>query len=806
MTPQELNDIRENFYTVIEDFKQTWPLSRVQNMTLQEYTNLNRSDSFCYWLEAKTHWSGSIWGGSAFKFGIYEKSNKATQFSAQGRMSDENYAWMSKYGDSREEAFEKVRSTIVQIIQLSQSEQFEEIEKLDLGDAVKWKIAFLYSDFKLFTVYKKDKLVELASKLSIPLNKSASFYELQKAILASKPTDKDFLDFYMEMLTLLEPSKSEIQYWIYSPGEQAYKWEEFYYDGIMALGWDELKPLDEYTGKDEITEDLRKAYGGEGSKKNDTTANDDFASKMKVGDVVFVKKGRSRLLGYGVVESDYYFDDQREDYKHCRKVRWEKKGNWTVDDHSLVLKTLTDITGYSSEISKGQKYHEFLLAKMTDIQVATADSSEASLLRYKKQIILQGPPGTGKTREAKLIAREMIGLTENEHISNHEQFKLIQFHPSYTYEDFVRGIVSKPNPEGDGIVYEAENKTLAAFAEAALVNYKEATQKIPVSPVADVFEAFIENVKDEMALDINHKYPITDAVYLFAADETRFKYKGDNWVAHQKGLNMKFSELKQIIEANITERQAIKKMTELEELTRQHATYFLKVAERFYEFRANHKAAESKSEVVPLKNYVLVIDEINRANLSSVLGELIYALEYRGEEVESMYEVDGSQKLILPPNLYIIGTMNTADRSVGHIDYAIKRRFAFVDVLPEVLENSDDMIFNKELFEKVSRLFITNLEEYKANPSEKLKRAKTLSPEFRPEDIWLGHSYFIQKKGKDENGNEILIPQNFSMRLEYEIKPILQEYVKDGVLISSVTITEGGQESEIPVDQYIHSL
>lgn len=807
MTPQELNDITENFYKAIADFIKTWPLSRVRNMTLQEYTNLNRSDSFCYWLEAKTYWSGSIWGGSAFKFGIYEKNNKATQFSAQGRMSDDEYAWMSKYGNSREDAFEKVRSIIVQIVQLSQAEQFEEIGKLDLGDAVKWKIAFMYSNFKLFTVYKKEKLVTLAEKLNIPLGKSASFLELQKAILASKPADKDFLDFYMEMLTLLEPSKNEIRYWIYSPGEQASKWEEFYNDGIMALGWDELGDLSNYNDRSAIQQELIAVYESDTNQNNNAGANYDFSNTVKVGDIIIVKKGRQELLGYGQVESDYYFDDDRGDFKHCRKVKWKSKGNWKTD-HTLVMKTLTDITSYDTEGVKGKKYYQHLLNIMEGkySQQEIMKNVYVDLLTYKKQIILQGPPGTGKTREAKLIAKEMLGLQDVKDLANNDQFKLIQFHPSFTYEDFVRGIVSKPNPEGEGIIYEAENKTLAAFAEAALVNYKEATQKISVSPVADVFEAFIENVKDEMALDINHKYPITDAVYLFAADETRFKYKGDNWVAHQKGLNMKFSELKQIIEANVTERQAIKKMTALEELTRQHATYFLKVVERFYEFRTNYKTEGKNAKAVALKNYVLVIDEINRANLSSVLGELIYALEYRGEEVESMYEVDGSQKLILPPNLYIIGTMNTADRSVGHIDYAIKRRFAFVDVLPKVIENSDEIIFNKELFEKISRLFITNFEEYRLNSKVKLQRAKTLSPEFRPEDIWLGHSYFIQKKEKDENGNEILIPKDFALRLDYEIKPILHEYVKDGVLIGSVTITDGGQESEIAVDQYIYSL
>lgn len=171
------------------------------------------------------------------------------------------------------------------------------------------------------------------------------------------------------------------------------------------------------------------------------------------------------------------------------------------------------------------------------------------------------------------------------------------------------------------------------------------------------------------------------------------------------------------------------------------------------------------------KNYILIIDEINRANLSSVLGELIYALEYRGEPVESMYEMENSGNTItLPPNLYIIGTMNTADRSVGQIDYAIRRRFAFVDVLPKILDNSelekDGKKFAKTSFEKVTELFIEN------NNID--KPSIHLSEEFKPKDVWLGHSYFILEKEGD-----------FSINLEYEIKPILREYIADGILKES---------------------
>lgn len=171
-------------------------------------------------------------------------------------------------------------------------------------------------------------------------------------------------------------------------------------------------------------------------------------------------------------------------------------------------------------------------------------------------------------------------------------------------------------------------------------------------------------------------------------------------------------------------------------------------------------AFAKKASLNPDSNYVLIIDEINRANLSSVLGELIYALEYRGEAVESMYAVDEDYKLILPPNLYIIGTMNSADRSVGHIDYAIRRRFAFVDILPENLKEKQGLEnFHEVLFLAVEKLF-----------------KEHTSPEFEVHDVQLGHSYFIDKS-EEENG------AGMDIRFKYEIKPILLEYVKDGVLI-----------------------
>lgn len=194
-------------------------------------------------------------------------------------------------------------------------------------------------------------------------------------------------------------------------------------------------------------------------------------------------------------------------------------------------------------------------------------------------------------------------------------------------------------------------------------------------------------------------------------------------------------------------------------------------------------------------DYVLIIDEINRANLSSVLGELIYALEYRyyfedSEEkqneskVESPYSLidenidKTSREIFLPENLYIIGTMNTADRSVGHIDYAIKRRFAFVDVLPEI-EPVHPLI--KEVFIKISNLFIKNFDG--TSIPQVIEKSDSLASDFRPEDIWIGHSYFICKKqGSNEDEDDAIAKPILNMKLKYEIIPLLKEYIKDGIL------------------------
>ena len=562
MENQELYDLRN-------EFLKTWPLERVERMAIDEYTNLNKDDSFCYWLEKKTERLGSIWGGSSFKFGIYKRKNTDREFE-KNAISDGEYAWLDKYGKERDEAFNNVKNIIVDIIKKSQVGDFKAIDSIDLGNATRWKITYLYSNNHILNVFSKEKLLKIAKRLGIEFDKNISFYNLQKLVLEQKTTEEDYFTFAQRI------------------------WE--------------------------------------------------------------------------VVEKD----------------------------------------------------------KIDDI---------ISLLHYKPQIILQGPPGTGKTREAKRIAKALLGLGENDSLEGNGQFKLIQFHPSYSYEDFVRGIVAKPNEERSGIVYTAENKVLAEFA-------KKAMGAPFVEPVKEDFINFLEEKKKEkvegMLFDQKTKYK-----------EIKDKNKKNKMV---KSL---YFSLKNAEDKWIDDQRAIPIDTFcIENLDDEFKNFYAgpnwegpwkSITDYFIYWAKNFRRK---------KPYVLIIDEINRANLSAVLGELIYALEYRGEAVQSMYAIEGENNLILPPNLNIIGTMNTADRSVGHIDYAIRRRFAFVNVLPKDLTNELGDQFESALFAKVTNLFNTNL-----------------SSEFKKEEVQLGHSYFITKNTP------------IDIRWEYEIKPILLEYVKDGILV-----------------------
>ena len=247
------------------------------------------------------------------------------------------------------------------------------------------------------------------------------------------------------------------RYWIYSPGDRATIWDECYNNGFMAIGWDEIGDLKAFQSKEEMKQRMKEVYDPNLSYKMAAHATWQFANEIKPGDIVFAKKGMYLVIGRGIVESEYIFDPSRSSYKHVRKVKWTHKGEWKHPGQA-VMKTLTDITPYTDYVGKLNALFESDTEETVDIAEVDypaydpeqflkevymdEDSYETlvDLVRTKKNVILQGAPGVGKTYAAKRLAYSMIEAKDPNRV------KMVQFHQSYSYEDFIMGF--RPSEEG----------------------------------------------------------------------------------------------------------------------------------------------------------------------------------------------------------------------------------------------------------------------------------------------------------------------------------------------------------------------
>ncbi|MFV0499983.1 MAG: McrB family protein [Bacteroidales bacterium] len=368
-----------------------------------------------------------------------------------------------------------------------------------------------------------------------------------------------------------------------------------------------------------------------------------------------------------------------------------------------------------------------------------------NLLNSKKQIILQGAPGTGKTFITAEIAvalcdgvdnipptREKIMERYNE-LVNEERIDFTTFHQSMDYEKFVEGI--KPVKDSDPMRFDVQDGILKQICSKA-----NAGISINNNDLINIDSA-IEWLKDKVktnSIDINTKRGASFNLS-FKDGNNRFTTIPENAQGKQKdNYGVSFESIK---------------------------IYYNEGRENLHNFSYVRGIVNYLKNNYLSKPYVLIIDEINRGNISKILGELITLLEADkriGEENELQATLPYSnKKLSVPSNLYIIGTMNTADRSLGYIDYAVRRRFAFYTLQADrsVIENyyQNNEALKSEainLFDEVQKFI-----------------SKNIASEFNVEDLMIGHSYFL---AKDE--------EELNMKLEYEIKPLLREYAFDGIL------------------------
>lgn len=475
-------------------------------------------------------------------------------------------------------------------------------------------------------------------------NKSTSIRRSCRKIAAQNDIDISFEDDIFDGIipkkssdVVLAVDTTATRYWLYAAGDSSANWESDYAEGIMAIGWSGMGDLSAYGSKEEMRAKMRELYGDTGSFRNQALATWQFANEIKPGDVVFVKKGLKKVVGRGIVEGEYAYEEQRGEFCHTRRVRWTDKGEWEHPDQ-YVMKTLTDMTPYTDFLKKMQAlfdvgkpeesldsgketivYDPYTTEDFLQDVYMDAERYQTlkALLLTQKNVILQGAPGVGKTFAAKRLAYSIMGEKDTSRV------QMVQFHQSYSYEDFIMG---------------------------------------------------------------------------FRPTETGFTLK--------TGV--------------------------------------------FYEFC---RKAEEDDE----RPYFFIIDEINRGNLSKIFGELFMLIENdkRGVELQLLYV---NEQFSIPSNVYIIGMMNTADRSLAMLDYALRRRFAFFEMPPafssagfQAYKARINIIKFDRLIETVERL------------NEEITEDDSLGEGFR-----IGHSYFCTNLNISDEWLRSVV--------EFELIPLLKEY------------------------------
>lgn len=187
---------KEEATVLYNSFQKQFPIEKLKTLPLEEYTNNERENSFCYWLETKTEKLGSIWGGSAYKFGIYKASNEIKP--SNQTLNDGIYAWYKKYGNTKEEAYKTILANIVKIAEAAQRKDFSIIDSVDLGISYKWKIAYLYSNMSLLNFYKEKGIRYIATKHGLANSKKIPISQIQ-TYLISQSQGKDLFEYSAEL-------------------------------------------------------------------------------------------------------------------------------------------------------------------------------------------------------------------------------------------------------------------------------------------------------------------------------------------------------------------------------------------------------------------------------------------------------------------------------------------------------------------------------------------------------------------------------------------------------------------------------
>ena len=388
----------------------------------------------------------------------------------------------------------------------------------------------------------------------------------------------------------------------------------------------------------------------------------------------------------------------------------------------------------------------------------------SSMLIESKNLIFRGAPGTGKSYLAKEIAADIISNGYYEKFTQlseeqRKQVEFVQFHPSYDYSNFVEGLRPKVNDDGT-MGFELQDGIFKKFIARARKNYEDSQKseeaierELSVQESMTDFFSGIELGVDTFKTINGNEFTIT------SVDESHINISiPGNATVNKLALNV--DEIRRMLESDV-------KFTKIKDITAFFGKTFATQAYSYdfaiYKAIKSKKASSAKVKTgqAELKKYIFIIDEINRGEISKIFGELFFAIDpgYRGRagEISTQYanlHADPDEKFYIPENVYIIGTMNDIDRSVDNFDFAMRRRFRFVELRAderlEMLANLEDEELEAEAIRRMSAL------------NREIAAVEDLN-----ENYQIGASYFLKLK-----------TLTFDQLWTDYLHPLLQEYIQ----------------------------